>query len=413
MTAEKFKYLIDVIEYWTDDDPKADRHAGPFRHLRKELWVRKICVTPGCSISVAQIKTFFASAVLKIYPWDNNSKVSYRDIQRFLSGEDTAKRYAFYWGELDKCFSKEENEKAARKTVLCQNIGPLIETLEETEMVFLYLLEKLQEMARIKIGEYWRMCALDSEEPRAGTGGRVKWKQKSAQGQDKDEDEVLIQRQNKYMEYLITVALHEIFVRECERQVIALEEMLSSKQDVLKSVKEKIGILAGGYDMAQESFHTWMEDIEGSVQEVIEYTKQMSRYVVLFSEYAEHVAGVEAEILLVMLLEMKNLDAIKREAVLEQNMTQSIRDIKDRSTECFWRYNKNRGKYYKGLETEVQEIIARYMERYGHTAEQSFSEAISAYLKTVENGRTDAETKRVLWEAQCALIMPVWHANNP
>lgn len=410
--AEKFKYLMDVIEYWTDDDPK-DRHAGPFRHLSRELWIRKICVTPGCSVSVAQIKTFFAAAVLEIYPWDNRSKVSYRDIQRYLSGEGTVKKYSFFLGELEKCFSKKENEKAAKKTVLCQNICPLIEKQEETEMVFLYLLEKLQAMARIKIGEYWHMCALDSEASGGGAGGRIKWKQKSVQGQDQDEDAALIQRQNKYMEYLMTVALHEIFVRECERQVLVLEETLSSKQDVLKDVKEKIRILAGESDMAQESFGTWAKDIEGSVQEVVEYTKQMSRYVVLFSEYAEYVAGVEAEILLVMVLETKNLNAIKRGVILEQKMTQSLKFMEDRSTESFLRYNKNRGKYYRELEKEIQEIIVRYMERYGHTAEQSFSEAISVYLKTVENARPNTETRGLLWETQCALIMPMWHANDP
>ena len=409
--AERFGHLMKVIEYWTEDGSETDRYAGPFRHLSRDLWIREICVTPGCSVSVAQLKTFFASAVLEIYPWNNKSKVSYRDIQKSLSGERAAKKYSFFFGELEKCFSVAENAEAAGKTWLCRGSLSLMGDMEGKEAIPLYLLEKLQAMARIKIGEYWRLCDPDSEQSGIRAGGMVKWKQKTVRKQDEDDDEVSVQKQNKYMECLMTVALHEIFVRECERQLRSLQEEIDAGRGCVGSVKEKVDTLADMLLRAdEESARVWEEDTKGSVQELMKYTKRVSQGILLLSEYMEHVIGVETELLLIMILETNNLEIMKRDVGLGRQMAKYLECIRDRSTESFLRYNKNRGKYYRQLEAEIQKIVFRYMEHIGEAAKQSFSEAMHTYLTIAEDGRFDEEKRRKLWAAQCVLVMPLWHA---
>lgn len=409
--AEKFERLMDVIEYWTEDEPEEDRYAGPFRHLSRELWIREVCVTPGCGVSVAQLKTFLASVVLEIYPWNNRSKVSYRDIQRSLAGGNDCKKYSFFFGELEKCFSAGEDAGAAQRSRLCRNSRPLIGNMEEGT-VPLYLLEKLQTMVRIKTGEYWRMCDPNIEQAGIKEGKQVKWKQRIGEKQDDEEDdEVSAQKQNKYMECLMTVALHEIFVRECERQLVVLQKEISARRGSVGSAKEKIDALTKLLLKAdEESVRAWLEDTEGSVREVKEYTGWVSKGIFLLGEYMEHLIGVETEVLLIMILETKNLEVMKRDASLGRQMTEYLECMRDKSTESFLRYNKNRGKYYRQLETEIRKIFIRYMEHVDAAARQSFSEAMHTYLTIIESGKPDEEKRKRLWEAQCVLTMPVWHA---
>lgn len=410
--AEKFERLMDVIQYWTEDSPGADRYIGPFRHLSRDLWIREICVTPGCGVSVALLKTFLASVVLEIYPWNNRSKISYRDIQSFLAGENDCKKYSFFFGELEKCFSAEVNADALGRSQLCRNSRPLMENMEEEGTVPLYLLEKLQTMAQIKLGEYWHMCNPDLEQAKLKKNEQIKWKQRSGEKQDDEEDdESSAPKQNKYMECLMTVALHEIFVRECERQLIALQDEISKRQNCVGSAKEKIDVLAKLLlNAEEESARAWLEDTEGIVGELKEYTSWVSKRILLMGEYMEHVIGVETEILLIMILETKNLEVMKRDASLGSQMTKYLECMRDRSTESFLRYNKNRGKYYRQLETDIREIFIHYLEHVNAAARQNFSEAMHTYLTILESGKIDEEKRKRLWEAQSVLAMPMWHA---
>lgn len=58
--------------------------------------------------------------------------------------------------------------------------------MEEGEMVSLNLLERLQTMVWMKIGEYWWMYAPDAELSREKAGERIKWKQKPRQKLDNE-----------------------------------------------------------------------------------------------------------------------------------------------------------------------------------------------------------------------------------
>lgn len=399
--ADKFNRLMDVIDYWTEEEQETERYAGSFRHLSRELWIKEVCVTPGCSVSVAKLKTFLACAVLQIYPWNNKSKVSYRDIRRFLAGEDDRKRYSFFFGELEKCFSVKENGEAAKRSQLCKNCYPLMGDMEEEGMVSLYLLEKLQTMMRVKTGEYWRMCDLNFEQP-----GLKRDRQETV-----EDKAALAPKQNKYMECLMIVALHEIFVRECEKQLKELQENIRTRQGSVAIAKEKTEALAKKlFDADEESVRTWMEDAQVSVREVEEYTRQVSKGIFLLCEYVEHVIGAEAEILMFMVLETKNLEIMRRDASLGRQMTDYLEFMKEKSTENFFNYNKNREKYYRQLETEIKKIFICYMAHIGASARLCFAEALRTYMEIVENGRFDEEKRKKLWEAQFILALPVWYA---
>lgn len=419
--AEKFDCLMQIIEYWTEDRQETDRYEGPFRYLSKELWIREICVIPGCSVSIMQLKTFLAFAVLKIYPWNNRSKISYRDIQKSLAGGDNHKKYSFYFEELDKCFSRKENAKAAGKTRLCGN-SPVCGDMEE-KTVSLYLLEKIQEMARIKIGEYWSMCNQELVPLEMNENEYIKWKQKKLRsskeavgGQAETDSEMTPGKQNKYMECLLTIALHEIFTRECERQfglrwseadarygsVGDMKEMLKTLAEVLKQ--------ADGNDHMHQAFKigTCKEDVQEKVQGIVDYTQRLSKAVYLLNLYLEHVIGVETEIMLIMILEARNLSTLKNDGNQKSQIDNYLEFMKDRCTENFQRFNKNRGKYYRKLEKDIKQYFLSYMEQTGSTVKQNFSEALFVYLETLKKGKFDEGSRGRIWEAQRVLVMPLW-----
>lgn len=404
MTAvERFERLMDTIEYWTEDEPNRD--AGPFRYLNEKIWIGQVCVTPGCSVSVAQLKTFLATEVLEIYPWNNGSKLSYRDVQKYLSGDESAKKYSFYFDILEKCFSMEEDSATAKKTQLSHASCRLMLNMEEGEVVSLYLLERLQTMARKKLGEYWCMCEQGVEFSEVKSGERIKWKQK--QGGEEDKSSAL--KQNKYMECIMTIALHEIFTRECERQFDVLQEELDAKQGLIGVAKEEISTYVESMiNGDEESSRAWLERLEGTVQEARKYIKELSEHIYLLTVYMEHIIGVEVEILLVMILEMNNLENMKQDENLRKQMTEYLRCIRNRNTETWWRYNKNKRKYYEQLKADMEHIFFRLMEKTPEKGRLKFSEALHTYMTIAEKGSFDEEDRHRLWEMQCILVGPLW-----
>lgn len=402
--AERFMFLMRVIDNWIEKEP--DRYAGPLRCLREEIWIRRISVTPGCSINVAQLKTFLATKVLEIYPWNTNSKISYRDIQRSLSGE-TTKKYSFYYGELERCFSPEENRKAAEKNILSCADTPLTEDVDEGKIIPIFLLEKIQKMVRINLGEYWSMCDLDYKKSQVKYGERIKWKQK--EDAQSDEEETLIKKQNKYMECLMTVALHEIFVRECEWAYQELFWGAEYRGKRLRQIKEEMAVFVEHYAATDENEKKiLLEKGECWKREIDEYTKWFVRYAAFLPLCLEHTVGIEAEIQLVMILETKNLEMMKKDASLGFQLMKYLDCLKDKNTESFVRYNKNRSKYYRQLEADMNDIFIHYMERVPIAKQRNISRAVETYLRIVGRGRQSEEELQELWEAQCIMVMPFW-----
>ncbi len=396
--AEQFDYLMEVIDRWTRE--KAEKDAGPLRYLEEGSWVREVCVTPGCSISVSQLKTYLSTAVLEIYPWNTGSKVSYRDIRKFLAQDPTAKKYAFYFQTLDKCFSVRENYLAAKRSMLIRGYTQTDGTVGEFPLA---LLEHIQALVRRKLGEYWEICSPDFG---VSFPERVKWKQRASR--EPQEDEPQADRQNKYMECIMAIALHEIWLRECGRMLGIAYESVSAWRDSIHQAGDEISLFAERLSRAdQEQAWEWMRQMEDSVRKVGEYAEQLTRYAFFLAAYTEYSMGLMAELLLVMVMETKNLDVMKPWTGRRQ-IEWLLKCMDGRDLESFTRYNKNRGKYYKQLQKEVETILYGFMENIGHIGRQSYSEAMRTYLAIVAQGGLDEEKLAQLWEAQMVLALPLW-----
>lgn len=402
--AEQFDYLIHVVERWTEEKKPAD--GGPFRCLEEDSLVREICVTPGVSVSAAQLKTYLATAVLEIYPWNTDSKVSYRDIRRFLAGESTAKKYAFYFGRLELLFSPRENRQAAERSRLIRMEEP---PEGEAEIFPIALLERLQELARVRLGEYWLMCAPDYD---GSPGGRIRWKQRIFQGLDA-EDELPANRQNKYMECIMTVALHEIFLRECGRLLGMAYAKACEGRDSVRQAGEGIAAVAERLKEADESGAEEKQDaeaityLEKTTREVRKYTQDFREYLFFRSVYLEYLVGLEAELVLIMALEARNLEVMKPWTGKRQTEW-LMACVGHRETESFTRYNKNRERYYRQMREDMEEYVYRFLDGIGRRGRQRFEEAMTAWLNLAAEKNPEEEERKKLWEAQCILILPLW-----
>lgn len=357
-------------------------------------------MTPGCSISVSQLKTYLSTVVLEIYPWNTDSKVSYRDIRKFLARDLAAKKYAFYFQNLDECFSGRENRLAAKRSMLIREYA----RTDGTEVEFpLALLERIQALVRRKLGEFWEICAPDFG---VSLPERVKWKQRTLR--EPQEDEPQTDRQNKYMECIMAIALHEIWLRECGRMLGIAYEPVSARRDGIHQAGVEISLFAERLSRAdREQAREWMRKMEDTVCKVGEYTGRLARYLFFLAVYAEYSIGLMAEVLLVMVMETKNLEVIKPWTGRRQ-IEWLLKCTDGRDLESFTRYNKNRGKYYRQLQQEVETVLYGFMESIGHVGRQGYSEAMRAYLSIVAQGRLDEGKLARLWKAQMVLALPLW-----
>ena len=357
-------------------------------------------MTPGCSISVSQLKTYLSTVVLEIYPWNTDSKVSYRDIRKFLARDLAAKKYAFYFQNLDECFSGRENRLAAKRSMLIREYA----RTDGTEVEFpLALLERIQALVRRKLGEFWEICAPDFG---VSLPERVKWKQRTLR--EPQEDEPQTDRQNKYMECIMAIALHEIWLRECGRMLGIAYEPVSARRDGIHQAGVEISLFAERLSQSdREQAWVWMRQMEATVGKVGEYTGQLARYLFYLAAYTEYSIGLMAEGLLVMVMETKNLEIMKPWTGRRQIEWLS-RCTDARNLESFTRYNKNRGKYYRQLQQEVEKVLYGFMERIGHIGRQGYAEAMQSYLALVAQGKLDEERRAQLWEVQMVLALPIW-----
>lgn len=61
---EKYDYFMRIIDKWTEE--ATDMQGVPFKHLREGALVREVVVSPGFSISVPRLKTYFATDILDL-----------------------------------------------------------------------------------------------------------------------------------------------------------------------------------------------------------------------------------------------------------------------------------------------------------------------------------------------------------
>ncbi len=378
---EIFDYLMGVFDRWTEEEP--ERYGGSFKNLRKGVGVRELIVTPNCSVSVSMLKTYFAMEVLQIYQRNTRSKVSWKDIQRSLAGE-AKKKYSFDFTELDKCFSAKENKMAAGRTQLLAEYSRLEENEEGWKDAPVYLLERLQEMFRKKLGAYLCICDLEHDDPDA--------------------------RREKYKECLIMLSLHEIFVREyaqiCSRRLKEARQRGMVFNKTFDKLVEAGGLF-GGADTDGKKILA--KQVRNQTQESMEYIKWIGAFWILQLLWLEHNIALEAEIQLVMLLELKKLDEMggSREENIWGRVEKYLEFMKDKYLDDYVNYNKNKVKFYRRLEADVQKIFLNFMSTIPLPEKNAVSHAIRDYLELVEQGAVDDERRKQLWLAQCIMVRPL------
>lgn len=383
---EQFDNLMNVFDQWTEETP--ERYGGSFKNLKRGVSVRELIVTPDHSISVPKLKTYFATEVLKIYRRDTRSKVSWKDIRRSLAGE-TKKKYSFDFSELDKCFSPEENKKAAKRTRLLREYAGLTENAESWKRVPVCLLERIQEMFRRKLGDYWRLCGQENDDPDT--------------------------RKKEYGECIILLSLHEIFVREYAKKCSRLMEEARQRRVILNEAYDGLIEAGNRFREADESRKKNLrEQIEVRTQDSLKNAKWMEEFWIFQMSCLEHIIALEAEIQLIMLLEGKKLNEMERnkEKSLWRRTEEHLDFMKDRFLDDYVCFNRNKVKFYRRLEADVREIFLGFMSRVPLPEKRAVSGAIKEYLEITEQGKMDGEQREKLWEAECIIVRPLMESQK-
>lgn len=402
---EKYEYLMGIIDRWTEEKQTEPKES--FKHLLEGALVRENVVTPGVCTSVARLKTYLSLDILQIY--STKSRITWKEISRALAGE-TKKKYMYNFQMLDQCFSPKENREAAKGLQLLAEDSELPESLEEWEDVPVYLLERLQEVFQKKLGEYWRMC---DESPNGSTGGKkITGRSRGTASAAKDNGGRA--KQEKYMECVRALALHEIFVRKfLETRNMMLEEagkhyeMLGSMPDEMTEAVSRFGE-ADGIRRKELA-----EQLKFRIREEMENIKWHGKFLILQVVCLEHMISLGAEIQVIMLLEKKRLEEI-------HDSTKSVRGeverylefMKDRYLTSIDNYNKNKNKYYRSLEKRVKDVFFCYVDSIPWCERQDVSKIIESYLGMVEQGRWNEEQRAELWKAQKIIAAPLLFINK-
>lgn len=407
---EKYDYFMRIIDKWTEE--ATDMQGVPFKHLREGALVREVVVSPGFSISVPRLKTYFATDILDIFPRNASSRITWREIRRFLA-EEEGKKYSFNFEELEKCFSPEENREAAKRTQLIADNEELTENVETWEDIPVYLLEKLQEKFRRKLGEYWHMCDLDFDESKLRKGRDIKWKpRKSREPEDGEKEEhskLDEQKLDKYMECLTTLALHEIFARKLTEKWNVLMGELERHSEMLDKIPEEMTEIVELFDKADdEGKRKLAEQVKVRTQEKIENIKRFEKIWILQLLCLEHNISLGAEIQIVMLLEKKRLEELKDgKGDRKWKVEDFLEFMGSRFLTSVENYNRNKKKYYNRLEADVWDIFIHYLNSIPQWARRDITGAVETYLGIVEKGKLNGEQREKLWYAQSIIACPL------
>lgn len=413
---ERYDHFMRTIDRWTEE--VTDTQGVPFKHLRKGALVREVVVSPGFSISVARLKTYFATDILEIFPRNISSRVTWRDIRRFLAEED-GKKYNFDFGELEKCFSPEENREAAGRTQLIADNSGLTEHVEVWEDIPVYLLEKLREKFQRMLGEYWHICDADFDESKLRRGQEVKWKPRKPYKpkDEKDEEDMETgehrkldeQKLDKYMECLTTLALHEIFVRKLTENRDTLMGEFERHNKMLEKIPGEMTEVVTLFDQADdEGKKKLAEQVKVRTREEIENIRWFEKFWILQLLCLEHNISLGAEIQIVMLLEKKRLEELRDDKDGNDWKVEDFLEFMERRfLTSVENYNRNKKKYYTQLEADVRDVFVRYLRSIPWPARRDITGAVENYLKIVEKGRLTEEERTRLWYVQSIIACPL------
>lgn len=381
---ETYDYLMGIIDRWTVEKPEEQR--GAFKHLQEGALVRETVVTPGSNTSVPRLKTCFSTEILEIYP--SKTRITWSDIRRALAKE-TDKKYNFDFRLLNQCLLPEENRKAVRKLPLLAECGQLADDIEEWDDLPVFLLERLQELFRKKLGRYWRICHQNA----AGSNPKNNGEKKEA-----------------YLECVRTLALHEIFVRELLAVRERMMEEAEQHHKELEAIPDRMEDAVSQFGRTEEHMRKESaEQVRSQTRESIKTIQWYGKFCVFLAVCLEHMISLGAEIQVIMLLEKKRLEEIdERKKNSKYEIERYLEFMKEQYLTGVEKYNKNKWKYYSNLENRVKNLFFHYVKQLSGSGRHLMSDALETYLRIVEQGKWNEKQAAELWNAQILMAVPLF-----
>jgi len=341
---KNFEYLMQVL-----DEAEGERKTeeGAFSFLDESSYVRRVVVSPRTRTSIAGLKTFLATEVLRINKEQCFSKVSYRDIHARLSG-DTSKKYNFYYDFLDDVFDVEKNKSAfwGCDRLWSGKDDVSRKYIADGDIWWPYLLmERLREVVWNKLREFFKLCEQESC----------------------NECE---RKSEVYFQFIQAVALYEIFLVKCiqeygtdwiEKSMVFIKEMEDEIKEIGSASKEVT------LDMQQKEIFALMHQVDSGLKtftrKIEEKFYPMLAYVGAFQTLkAEFGISYSAMCYLLMVFEAMNVCGIKMRGIDKTSLKikEELWEVYEKDLEILQNYNKNREKRYKKINVKLEELLKEY-----------------------------------------------------
>lgn len=391
---DKFHFLMDIIEKNITDESKRDPNTGTFSFLQDNLYMRHIPITPSKSVRPEQLKTFLALQVLHIYPVNNNSKITYRTIQKYLDGESN-QSYVYQFELLDECFDVEKNREAvAQNSFLINKEFDDVEQKVRSDVWIPYILvQQIEKTAAQKLLEYWNLCDRN-------------WKMKMPslkEGEDK-ENQNEEAKEIVYRELLMAIALQEIFERECFFEY-AMRSIEAGNQnlEVLKGTTTRFDNdcqrVKGGEKSAEDALKEDIYQLNADLDKISEDIDIINTFLMLF---LEHIVGLYAHVELVMMLENINIQSESG-----KRMKKYYENLHGKNMNYPFFRNKNKSKYYKQMQEFVENALIRYIVQSGCG---DYHKAVVDYFKLIAQKGNKYSKK--MWETKCTIARPLFQSEG-
>ena len=369
---ERFQFLMGIIDKYVMDTPI--QNSGPLKFLKEDIFIRNITIASNHRVNEIQLKTFLLLEVLQMHE-NISSKISCTTIQNQLEGK-TDKKYLYNFSLLEECFHVEKNKKALKEWY---NASGLFKEMVAEQHLFDWkqkipylLLTKIQNTVEQKIKQYWQCCKSVSE---------------------KKEEE----KNKLYVECLLAIALHEIFVKEfLESETTSIQqckEELDKLSDTVKKMQENVNGIAK-QSFTEHDAALILKNIE-VLREKITFFEHKPVFMALCMKF---VISIIAEEQIILLLEGLSIGKSNvKEKLMEACKKYTLEYL---SLHIEAKDNRNKWKYYNQISQYIQMMIFPYMQEDKYQDIFSF---VYGYLEQLEQGMTSSQQ---FWRIQCMLAQP-------
>ncbi len=369
---ERFQFLMGIIDKYVTDTPI--QNSGPLKFLKEDIFIRNITIASNHRVNEIQLKTFLLLEVLQMHE-NISSKISCTTIQNQLEGK-TDKKYLYNFSLLEECFNVEKNKKALKEWY---NSSGLFKEMVAEQHLFDWkqeipylLLTKIQNTVEQKIKQYWQCC-------------------KSVSAKKEEEKNEL------YVECLLAIALHEIFVKEflesettsiqeCNKELDKLSDIVNKMRESTNGI-EKISFTENDADLT-------LKNIQGLREKITSFEQKP----VFMALYMKFIISVIAEEQIILLLEGLSIGKANVKEKLIENCKKYTLEYLSLHIEA--KDNRNKWKYYNQISQYIQMMIFPYMQEDKYEDIFSF---VYGYLEQLEQGATSSQQ---FWRIQCMLAQP-------